>query len=311
MSGSRARGGANAGPPQRRGEHGPVVQRRDPHGHPPGGPGAHPEASHPRARRAAGAAGRAGRRRSTRSSRSAGPICKTRCRSGWARSFRATPPPGRARDPPPGAVPTSSLAELPIGGTAVGTGINTHREFPERMAAALARRRASRFGRRRTRSRAWPSATPRSRPPAPSRRWPSASRASPTTSGLLGSGPALRDRRDPDPRASARQLDHARQGQPGDPRGGHDGCRPGHGQRRHDHLGQRAGLEFRSQRDDAGHRLQPAPIDRLADPPRPTTWPPSASTPSNSSRARKRRGRGRASRPTRSGAGSSSRKAWR
>ena len=32
-----------------------------------------------------------------------------------------------------------SLLELPIGGTAVGTGINTHREFPERMAAALGR----------------------------------------------------------------------------------------------------------------------------------------------------------------------------
>jgi len=32
-----------------------------------------------------------------------------------------------------------SLEELPIGGTALGTGINTHREFPERMAAALAR----------------------------------------------------------------------------------------------------------------------------------------------------------------------------
>ncbi len=34
---------------------------------------------------------------------------------------------------------TGSLLELPIGGTAVGTGINTHREFPERMAAALGR----------------------------------------------------------------------------------------------------------------------------------------------------------------------------
>ncbi len=34
---------------------------------------------------------------------------------------------------------TVSLLELPIGGTALGTGINTHREFPEQMAAALAR----------------------------------------------------------------------------------------------------------------------------------------------------------------------------
>jgi fumarate hydratase, class II len=32
-----------------------------------------------------------------------------------------------------------SLAELPIGGTAVGTGINTHAEFPQRMAALLSK----------------------------------------------------------------------------------------------------------------------------------------------------------------------------
>jgi fumarate hydratase class II len=32
-----------------------------------------------------------------------------------------------------------ALAELPIGGTAVGTGINTHAEFPQRMAAQLSR----------------------------------------------------------------------------------------------------------------------------------------------------------------------------
>ncbi|MBX6314898.1 MAG: class II fumarate hydratase, partial [Isosphaeraceae bacterium] len=34
---------------------------------------------------------------------------------------------------------SASLAELAIGGTAVGTGINTHAEFPERMAAQLSR----------------------------------------------------------------------------------------------------------------------------------------------------------------------------
>ena len=33
---------------------------------------------------------------------------------------------------------SDALAELPIGGTAVGTGINTHAEFPQRMSAALA-----------------------------------------------------------------------------------------------------------------------------------------------------------------------------
>jgi fumarate hydratase class II len=34
---------------------------------------------------------------------------------------------------------SEALADLPIGGTAVGTGVNTHAEFPERMAAALSR----------------------------------------------------------------------------------------------------------------------------------------------------------------------------
>jgi len=32
---------------------------------------------------------------------------------------------------------SEALAEIPIGGTALGTGVNTHAEFPERMAAAL------------------------------------------------------------------------------------------------------------------------------------------------------------------------------
>jgi fumarate hydratase class II len=36
-------------------------------------------------------------------------------------------------------IAANALAELPIGGTAVGTGINTHAEFPRRMAAQLSR----------------------------------------------------------------------------------------------------------------------------------------------------------------------------
>jgi fumarate hydratase class II len=36
-------------------------------------------------------------------------------------------------------VALNALAELPIGGTAIGTGINTHTEFPARMAAQLSR----------------------------------------------------------------------------------------------------------------------------------------------------------------------------
>ena len=53
----------------------------------------------------------------------------------------------------------------------------------------------------------------------------------------LGLGPALRHRRDLAARAAARQLDHAGQGQPGDPRDGAHGRRPGHRQRRHHRAG--------------------------------------------------------------------------
>ena len=38
------------------------------------------------------------------------------------------------------------LAELPLGGTAVGTGLNTHAEFPPRVIARLAERTGSPFG---------------------------------------------------------------------------------------------------------------------------------------------------------------------
>src|SRR5262249_44538705 len=40
---------------------------------------------------------------------------------------------------------SAALEELPIGGTAVGTGINTHAEVPERMAAVLSRETGSGF----------------------------------------------------------------------------------------------------------------------------------------------------------------------
>ena len=55
-------------------------------------------------------------------------------------------PAGRARASAGSSGVRESLGELAIGGTAVGTGLNTHEEFPERMAAALAPRdRACRF----------------------------------------------------------------------------------------------------------------------------------------------------------------------
>ena len=48
------------------------------------------------------------------------------------------------------------LLELAIGGTAVGTGLNTHPEFAVRVAAKIAEYTGCRSSRRRTSSRRWP-----------------------------------------------------------------------------------------------------------------------------------------------------------
>ena len=158
-----------------------------------------------------------------------------------------------------------ALAELAIGGTAVGTGINTHAEFPQRMAAKLSQDTGPAVppGRQHLRGDGQPRRGRRGvRGAEDGRHQPVEHRQQHPLARL---GPAVRDRRDQDPRAPAGQLDHARQGQPGHPRGGDDGRRAGRRQRRDDRLGQRAGLELRPQRDDAGPRLQPAPVDRPAD----------------------------------------------
>ena len=79
-----------AGPPQRPRQRRPVVQRRHPDRHPRRGLLGHrrgPRAGARAARRSPGAARRAS---STTSSRSAAPTCRTRCRSAWGRSSRAT-----------------------------------------------------------------------------------------------------------------------------------------------------------------------------------------------------------------------------
>ncbi len=195
------------------------------------------QAADPRAEEPAREARREGARRSTRSSRSAARTCKTPCRSGSGRSSRATRP--RSSTACGGwKLSATSLAELPIGGTAVGTGINTHAEFPQRMAAQLSQRdRPGRSdaggqqlrgdGQPRRRRRGLRHAQDGGHQPVEHRQ----------QHPLAGLGTALRDRRDPDPRASARQLDHAGEGQPGHPRGRDDGRRAGRGQRRDDRLG--------------------------------------------------------------------------
>ena len=65
------------------------------------------------------------------------------------------------------------LGQIPLGGTATGTGLNTHPEFAARVRACCTRRPDSRSRRPPTRSRPRPRATVSSRRPARSRSWPS------------------------------------------------------------------------------------------------------------------------------------------
>ena len=74
------------------------------------------------------------------------------------------------------------LGQIPLGGTAAGTGLNTHPEFARRVRALLAERLACRLPRRSTTSRRRRAGTRWSRPRARSRSWPCPSRRSRTIS---------------------------------------------------------------------------------------------------------------------------------
>ena len=83
-------------------------------------------------------AGRQGQASGTRSSRSAARTWPTPRRCGWARKSAASPGRSSCRSSGPSG-PSKPVLELPAGGTAVGTGINTHPEFGRRVAAVLAK----------------------------------------------------------------------------------------------------------------------------------------------------------------------------
>ena len=125
------------------------------------------------------------------------------------------------------------LAELPLGGTAVGTGINTPPGFSAAVIAELAETTGLPFTEARNHFEAQgardglvetsgPAAHHRRRADQDLQRHP-----------LDGLGSARRPGRDPPARPAARLVDHAGQGQPGAARGDPDGGRPGHRQRRH------------------------------------------------------------------------------
>ena len=78
---------------------------------------------------------------------------------------------------------------------------------------------------------------------------------------LDGVGPAHGPGRDPAPRAPEGLVDHAGQGEPGDPRGRLPGLGPGDRQRRGDHHRRDAG-QLRAERADPADGAKPAPVDR-------------------------------------------------
>ena len=139
------------------------------------------------------------------------------------------------------------VAQIPLGGTATGTGLNTHKEFAERVRERLTEATGLEI-----------------RPPEDPFEAQGNRDALVELSGalkvlavsltkiandlaLMGSGPRDGDRRDLPPRAPEGLLDHARQGQPGDPRGRPAGRRPGDRQRHRDHRRRDAG-QLRAER---------------------------------------------------------------
>jgi fumarate hydratase class II len=100
------------------------------------------------------------------------------------------------------------LGKIPLGGTATGTGLNTHPEF----AAKVRERLSAESGVGRAQDGCGVADQDRQRP------------------ALDGLGAARRPGRDRHPRVAEGLLDHARQGQPGHPRGGVPGVCAGNRQ---------------------------------------------------------------------------------
>ena len=155
------------------------------------------------------------------------------------------------------------VGQIPLGGTATGTGLNTHSEF----AGAVRRQLADATGleisapARPLRGAGEPRRPGRALRRAQGRRGlADEDRQRHRADGL---GPACRPRRAAAAGASEGLLDHARQGQPGDPRGRDPGRRPGDRQRRRDHRRRHPGA-VRAQRPGSGDRSQPARLDQAA-----------------------------------------------
>ena len=126
----------------------------------------------------------------TRSSRSAARTWPTPRRCGWGRRFGGFARQIELSVERAEASAIEAVLELPVGGTAVGTGINTHPEFGRRVAAGLGRSRpASRSSKRPITSKPTPSATGWSNATASCGRSPSTLFNVANNIRWLGSGP--------------------------------------------------------------------------------------------------------------------------
>ncbi len=161
------------------------------------------------------------------------------------------------------------LGKIPLGGTAVGTGLNTHPEFAARVRAQPrgrhgadhlpARGSVREPGRPRRARRGLGRAEDRRRQPHEDRERPALPRLR----------PACRAGRDLPARAPEGLVDHAGEGEPGHPGGRHAGGGAGDRQRCGDCDRRNAG-PLRAERLRAADGAQPAPVDqapRLGEPP--------------------------------------------
>ena len=147
------------------------------------------------------------------------------------------------------------LRELALGGTAVGTGLNRHPDFPAKVMRHLQQRTGIEFREATNHFEAQGGegcGRGSERSPEDDRGQPLQDRE---RHSLARQRPALRHRRDPITRDAARQLDHARQSEPGHVGVDDDGLLAGDRERQLHHLGGRE-RELRAQRHDAGDGAQ-------------------------------------------------------
>ena len=157
------------------------------------------------------------------------------------------------------------VGQIPLGGTATGTGMNTHPEFAAKVREQLSKDTGLDI----------------SEPADPFEAQANRD-ALVELSGalkgvavslikiandlaLMGSGPRAGPGRAAPARAPEGLLDHAGQGQPGHPRGRHPGRRPGDRQRRGDHARRHPGA-VRAERPGSADRPEPARLDQAARP---------------------------------------------